>query len=121
MRENRTIENKGEKEIIIYTNGSEKKHITCLLSIIAGGIKLKSYLIFKGVEEGLVEKKLNGIPVVKNKEILISCQKKCMVYFRYIYINWLKGIFYNYQLFIAKNKCYLIMDKAPSYIDKKIF
>ena len=39
----------------------------------------------------------------------------------YIYINWLKGIFYNYQLFIAKNKCYLIMDKAPSYIDKKIF
>ena len=35
MIENRTIENKGEKDIIININGSEKKHITCLLAITA--------------------------------------------------------------------------------------
>lgn len=112
MIENRNIENKGEKEVIIHTNGSEKKHITCLLTITASGIKLKPYLIFKGVEDGFTEKKLSGIPVVKNKEIIVSCQKKAWCTSD-IYLNWLKEIFYNYEFFIAKHKCYLIIDKAP--------
>ena len=37
-----------------------------------------------------------------------------------IYKKWLKEIFFNYELFTVKQKCYLIFDKAPFYIDKKI-
>lgn len=62
---------------------------------------------------------MNSIPVVKNKEIIVSCQKKAWCTSD-IYLNWLKEIFYNYELFIAKHKCYLIMDKAPSHVDKNI-
>jgi hypothetical protein len=98
---NRIIENKGEKEVIIHTNGSEKKHITCLLAITANRIKLKPYLIFKGVEDGFIEKKLSCIRVVKNKEILVSCQKNAW-FTSDIYLNWLEEIFYNYELFIVK-------------------
>ena len=59
---------KGEKNIIITTKGSKKKHITCLLAITANGKKLKPLLIFKGLDNGLIEKKLNSIKVVKNKD-----------------------------------------------------
>ena len=37
MIENKTIEFTGEKNIIIKTNGGEKKRITCLLAITASG------------------------------------------------------------------------------------
>ena len=57
MIENKTIAFTGEKNIIIKTNGGEKKGITCLLAITASGKKLKPLLIFKGVEDGLIEKK----------------------------------------------------------------
>jgi hypothetical protein len=37
-----------------------------------------------------------------------------------IYKKWLKEIFFNYELFTVKQKCYLILDKAPFHIDKEI-
>ena len=64
----KTTIKKGEKNIIITTKGSKKKHITCLLAITASGKKLKPLLIFKGLDNGLIEKKLNSIKVVKNKD-----------------------------------------------------
>ena len=60
MIENKTIEFTGEKNIIIKTNGGEKKRITCLLSIIACGKNIKTLLIFKGEEDGLIEKKIRN-------------------------------------------------------------
>ncbi len=54
--ENKAIDSIGEKNIIIKTNGGEKKHITCLLAITSSGKKLKPLLIFKGVEDDLIEK-----------------------------------------------------------------
>ena len=56
MIENNTINFAGEKNIIIKTNGGEKKRITYLLAITARGKKLKPLLIFKGVEDDLIEK-----------------------------------------------------------------
>ena len=37
-----------------------------------------------------------------------------------IYKKGSEEIFFNYELFTVKQKCYLIFDKAPFYIDKKI-
>ena len=39
----------------------------------ANGKKLKPLLIFKGIEDGLIEKKLEAIPVVHNRYIYVLC------------------------------------------------
>ena len=75
MVDNKTIDNIGEKNIVIATNGSEKKHITLILGITASGKKLKPLLIFKGESDGNINKKLLIIPIIKNKEIVVTCQK----------------------------------------------
>ena len=69
MIENKTIDFIDEKNIIIKTNGGEKKRITSLLANTGSGKKLKPLLIFKGVKDDLIEKKFETIPVIHNKYI----------------------------------------------------
>ena len=54
----KTIDVKGLKEIIINTDGNEDKKISSLLSITAEGRKLPPFLIFKGKEDKIIEKKI---------------------------------------------------------------
>lgn len=50
MPSSKTIEKKGKKNIIIYTQNQEKCRIAILLGIIAGGNKLPPLIIFKAKE-----------------------------------------------------------------------
>jgi hypothetical protein len=45
---NLTIEERDAKTVQIQTTGNEKNHFTCVLTVLADGIKLPSIVIFKG-------------------------------------------------------------------------
>ena len=90
MIENKTIYFTGEKNIIIKTNGGEKKPITCLLAITDSEKKLKPLLIFKEVEDGLIGKKLETIPFLHNRYIYTLCQKIHGIILKFIKNSWKK-------------------------------
>ena len=84
MIENKTIDFIDEKNIIIKTNGGEKKRITSLLANTGSGKKLKPLLIFKGVKDDLIEKKFETIPVIHNKYIQVISLKNHGVILKFI-------------------------------------
>ena len=47
----KTYNKKGAKEVIIKTNGNEKKHVTVILAVSSSGIKLPPVSIFKGMPD----------------------------------------------------------------------
>ena len=119
MYSNKTIDIKGAENVIVNTYGSEKKHVTCILAIAGGGKKLIPTLIFKGEPDKNIELRYQQLDVVKNKKIKIYCQANAWCN-DYIFHKWLNDVFYNYEEFILKQKCILIMDKAPSHIKSNI-
>ena len=54
---NNIINKAGEKNILIKTNGQEKMRITVILGITAIGTKLPPYIIFKGRQNAIIQKK----------------------------------------------------------------
>lgn len=44
----KTYNLKGAKEVIIDTKGTEKKHVTVILSVTGGGVILPPVIVFKG-------------------------------------------------------------------------
>jgi hypothetical protein len=74
MATDKTINKKGVKVISIETKGNEKKLISCVLAVSAGGRKLIPTLIFKGGRDGSLEDKYKNLEVVKNKKIMIYFQ-----------------------------------------------
>jgi len=119
MYSNKTIDVKGAKNVIVNTYGNEKKHVTCILAIAGGGKKLIPTLIFKGEPDKNIEQRYQQLDVVKNKKIKIYCQANAWCN-DYIFHKWLKDVFYHYEEYIIKQKCILIMDKAPSHIKSNI-
>ena len=118
MPDTTTIDIKGHKEIIIDTNGNEKKRITVLLTVAGDGTKLEPILVFQGKKGKNVEKELQG-----NRNIALS---KCYAYTQeyswvdsHIFNNWYKNIYLKYEKLIGK-KCLLILDKSPSHIDDRL-
>lgn len=53
----KTYNIKGAKNVIIDTNGNEKKHVTLILAISGGGVKLAPVLVFKGKTDKNNEKR----------------------------------------------------------------
>ena len=76
-------------------------------------------LIFKGEQDKNIELRYQQLDVVKNKKIKIYCQTNAWCN-DYIFSKWLNDVFYNYEEYIIKQKCILIMDKAPSHIKSNI-
>lgn len=66
-----TIDFSGNKNIEI---GKEKYRVSVILSISGDGIKLPPFVIIKGTEGKTIEKQMNDLYYVKNKEIYIHCQ-----------------------------------------------
>lgn len=57
-----TLENNGAKTIKKRTFGKSKERISCILCIFPNGKKAPPMLLFKGVPESTLEKKLNKLP-----------------------------------------------------------
>ena len=60
-------------------------------------------MIFKGESDGNINKKLLIIPIIKNKEIVVTCQKSAW-YTSEIYSCRIKNTFCYYENFIAKKQ-----------------
>ena len=71
-----TIAKIGSKEVNIKTHGQERIHVTAILWIVADGTKLPPMLVFKGKQDGRVEKRLHKNSLVKEKKIFAYCQPK---------------------------------------------
>ena len=119
MPQNKTVDYKGAKDIGIITFGGEKAGISVLLGITLNGKKLRPLLIFKAKPFRTLEKKLNQIVIVKAGKVFVFCQEKARCVIE-IFIKWLKLIFLNYQNNEAKDTCLLVLDKAPSHVNKKV-
>ena len=114
----KTYNIKGAKNVIIDTNGNEKKHVTLILAISGGGVKLAPVLVFKGKTDKNNEKRYNTLNVVKDKRIFIYFQDNGWIN-DFIFKKWIDNIFLDYQNNINK-KCLLLLDRAPSHITSNI-
>ena len=116
-----TIQNKGDKTVMIKTYGQEKERVSIILAVSALGSKLPPLLIFKGKNGGRIEKNLNQLPIVKNKNIFILCnenawctQETMKYYYENIWDPYVKR-----HIFCMDN-CLLIYDKAPMHVTDEI-
>ena len=73
-----TLEKIGEKTIKIRTFGKTKQRITCVLCILANGMRLPPMLVFKGVPARTLEHRLNNLKLVIEKKYICSLPKKSM-------------------------------------------
>ena len=73
-----TLEKIGEKTIKIRTFGKTKQRITCLIWILANGMRLPPMLVFKGVPARTLEHRLNNLKLVIEKKYICSLPKKSM-------------------------------------------
>ena len=96
---------KGSKNVDIYTFGKEKYRIASVLSITASGSKLPSLLIFKDKPGKYLEKKLNKLEEVKNKDIFISWEENSWCTYQ-LFLFWLRNIFHYYKNFVIKKNVY---------------
>ena len=73
MALNYSISQKGRRSIIVRTQSQDKCHVSVILTIIANGVKLPPYLIFKEKQNGKIIKELNNNIYVKMKKIFVDC------------------------------------------------
>ena len=66
-----TLEKIGSTTVKIHSFFRHKQRISCLLWILGNDYKLVPTLVFKGVKDGTLEKRLKNHPDVKKKEISI--------------------------------------------------
>ena len=114
----KTYNIKGAKEVIIDTKGNEKKHVTVILSVTGGGVKLPPVIVFKEKCDKKNEKRYSALDVVKDKRIFIYFQDNAWIN-DYIFLKWLDNIYLSYQNRINK-KCLLLFDRAPSHLTREI-
>lgn len=69
---NNIINKTGEKNILIKTNGQKKMRIKVILGITPLGSKLPLYIIFKGRQNAIIQKKLEKLDLVVNKKAFIA-------------------------------------------------
>ena len=112
-----TIDFNGNKHIEIQTLGKEKYRLSVILSISGDGIKLPAFVIIKGEEGKTIEKQMNDLYYVKNKEMYIHCQPQdwCTTE---LFCMWIKEVFIPYDNQIAK-KCLLVLDKASVHVSEE--
>ena len=80
-----TLEKIGLTTVKIHSFGRHKQRISCLLCILGKGYKLVPTLVFKGVKDGTLEKRLKNYPEVKKGNTNIKCQINSCVN-KYIYL-----------------------------------
>ena len=88
-----TLEKIGSSTVKIHSFGKYKQRISCLLYILENGYKLVPTLVFKGVNDGTLEKRLKNHPEVKKGKIDFKCQINSWVD-KNIFIEWLKNTWF---------------------------
>ena len=109
-----TIDFVGNRHVEIETMGKEKYRISVILAITGDGYKLPTFVIVKGEEGKTIEKQLQDLYYVKNKEMYVYCQPQGWCTSE-LFCLWIKEIFIPYENFIAE-KCLLVLDKASAHI-----
>ena len=69
-----TIDFVGNRHVEIETMGKEKYRISVILAITGDGYKLPTFVIVNGEEGKTIEKQLQDLYYVKNKEMYVYCQ-----------------------------------------------
>ena len=73
-----------------------------------------AFLIIKGEQGKSIEKQMNDLYYVKNKEMFIHCQSQGWCNTE-LFCMWIKEVFIPYEKQIAE-KCLLISDKASFHV-----
>ena len=115
-----TLEKIGTTTVKIHSFGRHKQRISCLLCVLGNGYKLVPTLVFKGVNDGSLEKRLKNHPEVKKGNINIKCQINSWVN-KDIFIEWLKNTWFRTYSFKPATGTILYMDRAKSHLTEDIF
>ena len=87
------LEKIGSTTVKMHSFDRHKQRISCLLCILGIGYKLVPTLVFKGVNDGTLEKTLKNHPEVKKGKINIKYQINSWVN-KDIFIEWLKNTWF---------------------------
>ena len=93
---NTTIDFKGNNNIEIDSYGREQYRMKVILSIAGDGTKLPPLIILKGEPGAIIEKNMNKLDFVKNKNMFVFCQKNAWCD-NTLFIQWINRIFMPYQ------------------------
>ena len=74
-----TLEKIGATTVIIHTFSYSIHIISCLRFIFSNGLKGAPTLLFKGVKDGKLEKRLNKYPELIKGKVNIKCQINSLV------------------------------------------
>ena len=114
-----TLEKLGSTTVKIHSFGASKQRISCLLCIYANGVKEVPTLVFKGVKDGTLEKRLNKHSEVLKGKIKIKCQINSWVDAD-IFSNWLQTTWFRTNRNKPISGTILFMDRAPSHLTDNI-
>ena len=90
-----------------------------MLCILGNGKRLPPMLVFKGVPEGTIEKRLNKLPEVINHKIYIACQSNAWVDSS-TFVKWLNRIWFKTYPYKPIKGSILYYDKAPSHLTEEV-
>jgi len=110
-----TLEKCGETSIRIKTFGKSKQKISCILCIFGNGKKAPPMIVFKGVPEGALEKKLNKIQEVCDKKVYVVCQQNGWADSD-TFVRWLKSIWFVDYPFRKVEGSILYLDRVSSHL-----
>ena len=114
-----TLEKLGSTTVKIHSFGASKQRISCLLCIYANGVKEVPTLVFKGVKDGTLEKRLNKHSEVLKGKIKIKCQINSWVNAD-IFSNWIQTTWFRTNKNKPNSGTILFMDRAPSHLTDNI-
>lgn len=107
---NKTVEQTGNKSVIIRSSGSDKKHVTVMLAVSATGDVLPTIVIFKG------KRPLRDIQVPNPKDVIVLVQEKAWVDER-VMLEWIDACLLPYT---NRNDSLLVMDSFRCHIMESV-
>ena len=114
-----TLEKLGSTTVKIYSFGASKQRISCILCIYANGVKEVPTLVFKGVKDRTLEKRLNKHQDVLKGKIKVKCQINSWVDAD-IFSNWLKTTWFRTDKNKPNSGTILFMERATSHLTDDI-
>ena len=110
----RTMENKGEKKVVIASGGKEKEKITTVVAMSLTGKRLGQMLILKG--KGVKKPKCT-VP----NDVIITYNEKSSWMTSTIMLQWVNFILFPYAKKLPPGKFgLLIMDSHSTHLDDKV-
>ena len=114
-----SFKNVGEVTVKIRNFGKSNQRISCILCIFSNGYKAPPMLVFKGLPENTLEKRLSKIKVVLEKKIFVVCQENSWVDPN-TFIKWLNLIWFKINNIKNIKKKIIYLDRTTSHISNEI-